>query len=165
MKNLLLLRHAKSSWKDPDLLDQERPLKKRGRRAAALIGRFMSSNNLQPELVLSSTATRARQTVELVLESGEFDAEVRYQERLYLASPATLLETVAQLDSRKQQVLLVGHNPGLEEFLQLITGVEETMPTGALAHILMETETWSDISARTTWRLESLVRPKALITR
>jgi phosphohistidine phosphatase len=162
MKSLLLLRHAKSSWKDPNLADHERPLKGRGRRAAALIGRFMASNNLQPDLVLSSTAVRARETLEIVLDSAQFTVEVGYDDRLYLADSATLMDVVAQLDSGKQEVLLVGHNPSMEEFLFRLTGIRESMPTAALAHILLETEKWGEVSAKNSWRLERLVKPKEL---
>jgi phosphohistidine phosphatase len=162
MKSLLLLRHAKSSWKDPNLADQERPLKGRGRRAAALIGRFMAANNLRPDLVLSSTAVRARETVELVLEATQFLVEVEYDDRLYLADSATLMGFVAHLDAGKQQVLLVGHNPGLEELLFRLTGIRESMPTASLAQILLETEEWSDVSAKNKWHLERFVKPKEL---
>jgi len=162
MKSLLLLRHAKSSWKDPNLADHERPLKGRGRRAAALIGRFIAANNLRPDLVLSSTAVRARETVDIVLESGQFVIEVAYDDRLYLADPATLMDTVAQLDSGKQQVLMVGHNPGLEELLFRLTGIRESMPTASLAQILLDIEEWGDACAKNTWQLERFVKPKEL---
>lgn len=163
MKSLLLLRHAKSSWKDSTLADHERPLKKRGRRATVMIGRFLRKHQLRPDLVVSSTAQRARETVERLLVAAAFDVEVRYDRKLYLATPNTLTETVAQLDPGKKQVLLVGHNPGLEDFLYQLTGIRDLMPTAALAHVVLETEQWSDVSTKHRWQLKRLVKPKDLL--
>ena len=163
MKSLLLLRHAKSSWKNASLPDEERPLKGRGRRAAGLIGRFLNKRGLRPDLVLSSAATRARETVELVLEAAQFDVEVTYNDRLYLACVTTLLDTVAKLDNKKQQVLLVGHNPGLEEFVFRLTGAQRRMPTAALAQILIDSERWGDVSRQQACKLDLFVKPKELL--
>jgi phosphohistidine phosphatase len=165
VKSLLILRHAKSSWKDPELADHERPLKGRGRRAAALIGRFMYENHLRPDLVLSSTAKRASETVEILLESAGFTVEVRYDNSLYMATAAVFMKTVEQLDSSKQRVLLVGHNPSLEDFLYELTGIRERMPTAAIAQVFLDIEKWGDASTKHSWRLERLVKPKSLMSK
>jgi phosphohistidine phosphatase len=163
MKSLLLLRHAKSSWKDIQLADHERPLKGRGRRAAALIGRYMAQNKLRPDVVLSSTATRARETVEITLKSARFKVNVRYIDHLYMATPETWINAVMHLESGKRQVLLVGHNPGLEDLLFRLTSIRETMPTACLAQIVFEIKKWSEVAAKNDWRLETLVRPRELL--
>src|SRR6266480_1330486 len=98
MKTLLLLRHAKSSWKDASLADFERPLNGRGKRASDLIGRFLKKKKLDPDLVLCSTAIRARETLRLVLEAARLVTEVQYDHRLYLASADRLADMVSQIE-------------------------------------------------------------------
>lgn len=161
MKTLFLLRHAKSSWKDVSLPDIERPLNERGRRAAPLMGKFMRKQKLQPDLILCSTAKRARQTIALVVKAAAFKAELRYDERIYEASLARLLEIVSQLDDAAQTALLVGHNPGFEELLESLTGEVRRMPTAALAHITLNIERWTDAREQ-SGELVRLVRPKDL---
>jgi phosphohistidine phosphatase len=161
LKTLFLLRHAKSSWADEDLADIERPLKERGRKAAATIGRFLRKERVNPDLVLSSCAVRARETIDIVLKAAKLRTEIRYDERIYEASPLRLLEVILQIDSDRKSVLLVGHNPGMEELLQLLTGNVEHMPTAALAKIALKTSKWSGVSAR-KGTLEWFVKPKEL---
>jgi phosphohistidine phosphatase len=162
MKTLLILRHAKSSWKDSGISDFERPLNARGKRSADLIGRFMKKKKLRPDLILSSTAARARETIGLVLESARLVVELRYDERLYLASAGRLAEIISQIEDDRSQVMIVGHNPGMEELLPRLTGVVERMPTGALAKIVLEVDRWSEVSETNSGRLEWLVKPKEL---
>jgi phosphohistidine phosphatase len=161
LKTLFLLRHAKSSWADEDLADIERPLKERGRKAAATIGRFLRKERVNPDLVLSSCAVRARETIDIVLKAAKLRTEIRYDERIYEASPLRLLEVILQIDSDRKSVLLVGHNPGMEELLQLLTGNVEHMPTAALAKIALKTSKWSGVGAR-KGTLEWFVKPKEL---
>jgi len=161
MKTLFLLRHAKSSWADAGQPDFARPLNERGQKAAPLVGRFMRRENLQPDLILSSPATRARETITLVVGAGKFLCEVRYDERIYEASLARLLEIVMQLEESAGAVLLVGHNPGMEELVLHLTGEQQHMPTAALACMELNIEKWS--KTRTgIGHLEQLIRPKEL---
>lgn len=164
MKTLLLLRHAKSSWKNTSLPDFERPLNARGRRAADQIGGYLKKKNLRPDLVLSSTATRARETIGIVLESSRFLTDLRYDERMYLASAERLLNIISQLEIEWNQVLLVGHNPGMEELLFRLSGVDHHMPTAALAKIVLDDDTWTKVVETKGARLEFLVKPKELST-
>ncbi len=164
MKTLLVLRHAKSSWKDSGVADFERPLNARGRRASDLIGRFIRKKKLNPDLVLSSNATRARETIGLVLESARLIVELRYDERLYLASADRLAEIISQIEDDRSQVMLVGHNPGMEELLPRLTGVVGRMPTGALAKIVLQVDRWTEVSDTRSGGLEWLVKPKDLGT-
>ena len=161
MKTLLLLRHAKSSWKDTSVKDFDRPLNQRGLKAAPAIGRLMRKRKLQPELVLSSPAERARQTTQLVLEAAGLKTEVRYDERIYEASAARLFEIVSQIDEEAGMVMMVGHNPGFEELLEALTGEARSLSTAALACIELDMEKWSKVRAGEN-HLAWLVRPKEL---
>lgn len=161
MKTLLLLRHAKSSWKEPGLSDFERPLNERGRRAAPLMGRFLRRQKLRPDLVLCSPAERARQTAALAVEAAGLSSKLRFDERIYEASAERLVEVVSQVEESCEQVLLVGHNPGMEELIALLTGGREAMPTAALARVALDVEKWDKTRAR-CGRLEWVVRPKEL---
>lgn len=162
MKRLLLLRHAKSSWAEAGLADFERPLNERGRRAAPLVGLYLRKQKIQPELILSSPAERARQTASLVVESARLQsARLRFDERVYEATAARLLEVVSQAEDDAAEVLLVGHNPGMEELLELLTGEVRRMPTAALARVSLPIEKWGKVRER-TGRLEWHVTPKEL---
>lgn len=161
MKTLLLLRHAKSSWQNLGQRDFDRPLNERGKKAAPLMGRFIRKERVQPDLVISSPAERARQTATLVMESAKLKAELRYDERIYEASAVRLLEVISQIEDEMGVLLLVGHNPGLEELLHLLTGEAQHMPTAALARIFLAVEKWSEVRGQ-SGRLEWLVKPKEL---
>jgi phosphohistidine phosphatase len=161
MKTLFLLRHAKSSWKDQDLADFERPLNDRGRKAAELIGNFIAKQNVTIDLVISSPAVRARQTIELVLQAAKRSPELRFDQRVYEASPTRLLEITSQIEDDRKSVLLVGHNPGMEELLALLVGVEMHMPTASLAKVVLGSKKWDKILAE-KGVLESFVRAREL---
>ena len=161
MKTLLLLRHAKSSWDDPDLKDFDRPLNKRGLKTAPKMGAVMRKRKLQPDLILSSPAARAKETTSLVSEAASLKTEVRYDQRIYEASEDRLLKIVSQIDESVNSAMLVGHNPGFEELLAALTGESQRMPTAALACIELEVEKWADVSAA-SGKLAWLVKPKDL---
>ncbi len=161
MKTLLLLRHAKSSWDAPALRDFERPLNERGLKAAPLMGRYLLKRKIRPDLVLSSPAERARQTAALVMEAARLTAPLRFDERIYDATVARLVEVVSQIEEESGMVLLVGHNPGMEELLEHLTGEIRRMPTAALAHVSLDIEKWNKVRER-AGRLEEHVKPKEL---
>lgn len=161
MKTLYLMRHAKSSWKDSTLQDFDRPLNGRGREAAPLVGRLVRKRKLRVDLILSSPAARARQTAALVKESAGLDAELLYDERIYEADAARLVEVVAQAGESAEALLLVGHNPGMEELLTLLTGESRSMQTATLACISLDVEKWGKAREH-SGRLEWLVRPEEL---
>jgi len=143
MKTLFILRHAKSSWKDESLQDFDRPLNGRGRKAAELIGILMKKQKVAPDLVLSSPAIRARETIEIVMKAAKLAVELRYDQRIYEASPVQLLEVISQIEEDKKSALLVGHNPGLEDLLHVLTGHAEHMSTACLAKIDLKANKWS----------------------
>jgi phosphohistidine phosphatase len=141
MRTLHVLRHAKSSWAGEQFEDHDRPLSKRGRRAAAVMARHLAEQAAPPDLVLCSTATRARETLAPVLERLK-PRRVLLDRELYLAGGEALLRRVCDLDDAVGSVLLVGHNPGLHEFALLLAAPDSPValpplsgkfPTGALA--------------------------------
>ncbi|HEX4738508.1 MAG TPA: histidine phosphatase family protein [Allosphingosinicella sp.] len=168
MKTLTLLRHAKSSWDDPVKRDYDRPLNPRGRRAARTVGREMRSLGLSFDRILASPARRVVETIEEVaLSFGPLDAD--YDGRIYLASLTTLVELVHETPDSVARLLLVGHNPGLEElalFLACREGplraeVEIKYPTGTLAEIEFATTHWRDI-AQGEGTIVRFIRPRDL---
>ena len=162
MLTLYLLRHAKSSWDDTSQQqDFERPLANRGRKACALIGEFIDEKGIDFDLVLVSTALRTRQTIELVKERAKFRGEVRYDERIYEATVSQLLEVIAQVDSDRESVLLVGHNPGVEELLALLTGEQQRVTTANFAKIKIKATKWS-ASLANKGTLDWIIRPKEI---
>jgi len=159
LKRLLLLRHAKSSWADPGLADFERPLNERGRECASFMGLLIAQRGLAPELILSSPALRARETSELLKSASKNEARLVYDERIYEASPHSLRQVVAGVDDEFDNVMLVGHNPGFEGFVTLLTGDHESMPTATLAVIELDSSNWADI-APGSGKLAEIIRPK-----
>ena len=120
MKTLLILRHAKSSWKDEQVGDHDRPLNKRGKCEAPRVGEHLQQANLQPELIISSTAKRARKTASKVAQQCGYQGVIELQGTLYLAPPDAYVETLRNVDDSVNRVMVVGHNPGLEQLLALL---------------------------------------------
>jgi len=154
MKRLAVLRHAKSSWDDPDLNDHDRPLNGRGRKAARRIGREMADRGMRFDYVLASTATRVRETLDGVGESFPIHAPVRFEPGVYEATQDELLALIHGLDEWIETPLLVGHNSGLEELIAGITHDDEAglrercarkFPTAALAVIDLPADRWAEV--------------------
>lgn len=162
MKTLLFLRHGKSDWDADFSTDHERPLAKRGRKAAATMGRFIKTCGALPDRVLTSTAVRARTTVELAMEEGGWEAPVRETKALYMASPEDLLVQVRAEDNGSDALLLVGHEPTWGSAVsRLIGGGAIRFPTAALARVDFDAARWQDV-AFGRGELIWLVPPKAL---
>lgn len=142
MKTLFLLRHAKAENPATGVTDLKRALNERGRGEAQALGTFIKEQNVEFDLVLCSTAVRARETTELVLTAAELVANVRYDERIYEAGPLQLLEVISEIEPDSTAVILVGHNPGMEELLKILTGCNEQMATGTLAKIDLDVADW-----------------------
>ena len=164
MRKLLIMRHAKSSWDNPDISDFDRPLNPRGLQTAPFMGNQIYKNGLIPDLIVSSPAKRAKQTAILVRESAGVETKIDYEDKIYEASPTALLYVTADLSDKYESVLLVGHNPGMEGFIRILTGEIHQMPTGAIAQISLNIEKWGDISIN-CGQLEFLMRPKDLMKR
>jgi len=162
MKILLILRHAKSSWKDDALPDHDRPLNKRGKADAPRMGALLRREELLPDLVLSSTARRARATAEMAVEESGYEGELRLDRELYSFDAEPYLEVLAELDDDYRCVMVVGHNPAMEELVEVLAGHYERMPTAALAQIELPIENWSELEDEVEGRLVHLWRPKEL---
>jgi phosphohistidine phosphatase len=167
VKRLYLLRHAKSSWKDTSLPDHDRPLAGRGRRAAKTIARHVRDRGIEPELVLCSTARRARETLERI-EPALGTPAVRFEHDLYAASASALLERLRSVPGNVESVMLIGHNPGLQDVALDLARPSPTAheiaakyPTAALATLELSASTWRELD-RGTSELVELVRPRDL---
>ncbi|HEX6956514.1 MAG TPA: histidine phosphatase family protein [Ferrovibrio sp.] len=172
---LWLLRHAKSAWDDPERDDFSRPLSPHGKRACRLLARHIAERGLRPDLVLCSPAVRARQTWEGVAKGLAGDdrrpmAEIRFEPSLYMAAPPTLLALVRAVPAICRKVMLIGHNPGLEDFARQLTGsadrdtllrLASKYPTGALAELTFPVESWSQIGPGGGF-LASLTAPREI---
>ena len=161
MRTLYLLRHAKSSWKDENQQDFERPLAGRGRKACGVMARLIQTEGMEFDLLLSSTAVRARETIDLIRQNAKLRSELRFDERIYDAPVSRLVQVISEVENDRKVILLIGHNPGMEELLQTLTGQVERMTTAALAKIKLKTSKWSEV-AETDGTLEWIVRPKEL---
>jgi phosphohistidine phosphatase len=167
VKRLYLLRHAKSSWKDTSLPDRDRPLAARGRRAAKAIARHLREQGIEPELVLCSTARRARETLDRI-EPAFGKPVIRVEDDLYAASADALLERLRSVPDTVESVMLIGHNPGLQELALTLARRSDTVreleakyPTAALATLMVPVESWQELDGETA-ELVALVRPRDL---
>ncbi|MFF7791743.1 histidine phosphatase family protein [Streptomyces sp. NPDC007991] len=157
LRRLVVLRHAKSAW-PLDVADHERPLAPRGRRDAPAVGRALAAADCLPDLALCSTAVRARQTWELAAAEWGTPPPVRFDRRLYAASPAGLLAVVHEVSAEVETLLLIGHNPGLEELVLALAGdglddtlerVRTKFPTSAVAVLSWHGTTWRALAPGT----------------
>lgn len=162
IKTLFLLRHAKASPIVAGMDDFDRPLHDEGRKAAELIGQLLSSRGVTLDLVLSSPAVRARETIDVVLKAARLEAELRYDQRIYEGGPVQLLEIISQIEDDRHPVMMVGHNPSFEELLQALTGQAEHLSAGALAKIVFDTATWREVQEK-KGRLDWVMQPKELL--
>ncbi|MEN3748636.1 histidine phosphatase family protein [Sphingomonas sp. HF-S3] len=169
MKTLTLLRHAKSGWDDTVARDFDRPLNPKGHRASQAVGRYMKAIGLTFDHVVASPAVRVTETLGEVEQSYGSELAPDWDQRVYLASVATLLDIVHDLPDAADRVLMVGHNPGLEELVlalipdhdQLRDDVEVKFPTASLAEMRFEVERWADLKPG-TGLLVRFTRPRDL---
>ena len=170
MLTLSIVRHAKSSWGDPSLRDIERPLNARGKAQARILGDYLTENNIDPDLIICSSATRARQTLKHLQKNWHSDAELIVENRLYLASVNTILMLLDELGGKTSHIMIIGHNPGLHMLADRLasTGadddialLQEKYPTGTLGVISSPTDKWKKIG-KTPGKLIYLATPKQL---
>jgi phosphohistidine phosphatase len=161
MKTLFLLRHAKSSWDDPSLRDFDRPLAKRGKRDVPRVSKAFIKRGPIPDFIISSPAARARQTVEAFVKSAGLDVRPQFDESIYGASSAELMKLIRRMPDAASCVMLVGHNPGIEDLVARLVGSYNRMPTAALACIEFAVDSWKEVEygeGKLLW----LLRPKEL---
>ncbi len=160
MKTLLIMRHAKSDWDNSKLSDHARPLNKRGKQDAPQMGKLLKEHDLVPDMIMTSTAERALTTAELVVLACDYDGELVTTNSFYHADPATYLEVLQGVDDQYKRVMIVGHNPGMEELVADLTGVAEHFTTANIAHVELPISSWSQLNEDTTGKLLNLWRPK-----
>ena len=153
-KQLVLLRHAKSSWDDPFTEDFDRPLAKRGRTAAGRLSAWFKRHRVRPDLILCSPAVRTRETLDLVKDAFGHKVEVSYDKGLYLAEPEELLARIQAADNGVECLMVIGHNPGMQELALALTGIgmkkdraklAEKFPTAAIARFKVPSARWADL--------------------
>jgi len=159
MKSILILRHAKSSWKLPDVNDHDRPLNKRGKRDAPHMGEIIQDKNLVPDFIISSTAKRAHSTAKAVAKAAGYKGDIALNQSLYAAPPTAYIDVLHDLPNKYTRVLLVGHNPGLEQLVNMLSSEEHTMPTCSLVHVQLCINTWSEIDYKTKGKLLEIWNP------
>ncbi|WP_420630928.1 SixA phosphatase family protein [Candidatus Leptofilum sp.] len=164
MKTLLILRHAKSDWSNSQLSDHDRPLNHRGKYDAPRMGAWLKQQNMVPQLIISSTAERALTTAEMVALAADFAGELRTERKFYLAGPPTYVEILNELPESYERVMVVGHNPGMEELVSLLTDKAPPMTTANVAVVELPIETWSELTIFANGRLRHHWRPKELPT-
>lgn len=171
MKRLTLLRHAKSSWDDHVPRDFDRPLNKRGARAAATMGQYARSHDMHFDYLIASPALRVTETLDEFLEAYGENVEANWDRRIYLASSATLMDVLRDIPENKSDLLMLGHNPGLEDLIlslvsddgtsRLRDEVEVKFPTASLAVIEIDVDKWDDVGPQTA-KLACFIRPRDL---
>ncbi len=170
MKTIFLLRHAKSSWDDSSLSDHDRPLSKRGRAAAPRIGAYMRGADYLPDLVLCSTSTRTRQTLDAVLSELGVEPAIDFLGELYLAAPSEMLDLVRSVPDTVEVVLMVGHNPGTGMVAAALSGdglpdkiflMRAKFPTTGLAIVELSVDRWKDV-VDGCGTLKEFIRPRDL---
>lgn len=162
MKTVLILRHAKSSWSSPGLADIDRPLNKRGKRDAPRMGVLIDEQDIVPDLILCSPARRARKTAQAVSEYSSYEGEIETFPDFYPGDPDSFIDILMTLPEEYENVMVVAHNPGLEELLYVLAGESARMPTSALAQVELPLETWRDIDDEVEGKLVNLWRVKEL---
>ncbi len=171
MKTLGLFRHAKSDWHDPRARDFDRPLNPRGEKGAGLVGRHIFDHDVKWDKVIASPAVRVAETIELAAKAAGRPIAVNWDRRIYLASSATLLDLLREQKDDPVSVLMVGHNPGLEDVIfdlvpndatsPLRDVVELKFPTASFAVLELDIEHWSELKDR-CGKLVHLIRPRDL---
>lgn len=168
MKQILLLRHAKSSWDEPELSDFERPLAERGLKDAPLMGQFVRQVECKPAVIYSSPAKRAVQTTKLFLESTKMkNDKIQWNEDLYYGSMKDYIEQIHSASDEHERIMLVGHNPIIENTAGMLAGSEHKiavrMPTAALVCLESFANSWSEI-IKGTCQIKWMMIPKILRT-
>ena len=162
MKTLLVLRHAKSSWKNANLADFDRPLNKRGKNDAPRMGELLRREGIVPDLIISSSAERALTTAEAIALACGYESEIQTTRQLYHAWPDDYVEITNTVPNEYDRVMVVGHNPGIESLVEELTGESIRMPTAALVQISLKTNQWSELSLEPENVLVNIWRPKEL---
>jgi len=170
-RSLVLMRHAKSAWDVGVEADHLRPLNRRGRSTVPVIGSYLADVGFEPDLVLCSTAVRTRETLDRLLRDFAHTPTARYEQPLYLATATETLELLRHVGKRWRRVLLIGHNPGLQDLASYLVGeadravanrIADKFPTAALTLLDCSLDGWEDLAPGTV-RAARFVTPKQLV--
>jgi phosphohistidine phosphatase len=161
MRTLLILRHGKAA-QEGEGKDRDRPLTKRGKHAAELIGHLLRDDDIVPDRIISSSALRARDTARRVAAAAKFDGVIDELDELYLAEPETYITALAAHAGDAECVLVVGHNPGLEALAAILTSEPVTLPTAGLVECALPIASFTQLSLGVRGKLRMLRRPKDL---
>ena len=147
MKTLYLIRHAKSSWKDPTFRDCERPLNKRGKRDAPFMGQKLRENGVKPGVIISSSAKRALKTAKKIANELDFSAKkINKNKSIYLADVPTLIKVIRKISDKADQAMLFGHNPGLTMLANYLTSENvDNIPTCGIFCVAFEVDSWKEV--------------------
>lgn len=149
MKKLIIIRHAKSSWDDPFMYDQDRPLAARGLRDAPKMGQRLKKRGLYPDMILSSDAERAKATAQIIAEQLHFPKNsIVYSNKLYHASSYEILEQIRAVPQAVELLLVFGHNPGINDLIWELDGELDNLPTAGQFGIIFHTDNWLDIGKK-----------------
>jgi phosphohistidine phosphatase len=159
VKTLFILRHAKSGHDEP-VADKERTLTSRGRKDALRMGELARKRNLVPDRLLCSTAARARETLELFGEGARLAGPGEFFDELYLAEPEGIVRVIRTHAGSAARVMVVGHNPGLEDLVTSLVLTRTELSTTAYVECTLPIETWGELELDTAGRLRSIFRPK-----
>jgi phosphohistidine phosphatase len=163
IRQLVVMRHAKSSWKDASLVDHDRPLNKRGKRDAPRVAERLEALGWIPERVISSDSKRTRQTWKRMARAIDGDVEVEYRRSFYHGNLTVVREALARLPDGIQCVMVLGHNPHWEDLVAWLSGEPTRLTTANAALLVGDGGTWSELLAHPgKWRLEQVIRPKEL---
>lgn len=162
MKTLLLMRHAKSSWKDTELADRDRPLTKRGKRDAQKMGEMLKEMELIPQRILCSSAARAKLTGENVLDGLRLAIPMDLLDEFYMAEMPIYIEKLSSLPDSLDKVMVIGHNPGLEALMLTMAHQVEALPTCAVSYLILPIEHWEELNDAVSGDLIQIWRPKEL---
>ena len=163
MKTLYLIRHAKSSWKFPDLDDFDRPLNKRGKHDAPMMGRRLHQQGIQPDLIVSSPAERAQRTARAVANAVDYQQfSIQYDKTLYHATDAAMQAVLSEVSDSVDTLVMVGHNPGLTDFFNRLTAhhIDNIVTTGVVA-VTFSVDQWSEVQLDGTGEFLWYDYPKA----
>ena len=164
MKKIYLIRHAKSSWDNPELRDFDRPLAKKGIKAAKKMGKYILDTGINPDLVLCSPAARTRQTLDILNKQAKLEKELRYLDFIYSSDETDLLQYIQKQLNSEGSVMIVGHNPTMIMLTEIISGQEfpyKKFSTGSMAVLKLDIDNWIDIVGA-KGELQSFIRAKDL---
>jgi phosphohistidine phosphatase len=164
MKTLILIRHAKSDQGDKHVKERSRPLTRKGERRAAEMGAWLKERELLPETILASSAVRACRTAELIAEASGYSGETRFLDALYMAEADEILVLLQYLPDELERVLVVGHNPGLESLIPMLTSQVAALPCAGMAYLSLPIDHWDELNKDTQAELLELWRPKEVET-